>query len=87
MRDAVGKMRRPSAASWCGDDRDYLIWTQMPPKNRCKHKLMSIVPIVPVRVQGGYASRCLICGAVGPVRGNGETARRALLERGIRNEE
>ena len=86
MSDAVGKMGRPSAASWCGDDHDYSIWTQMPP-HRCKHKLMGIVPIVSVWVQGGYTSRCLICGAVGPIRGGTETARRALLEKGTRNED
>jgi hypothetical protein len=80
----LGKMRRPNS-SWYGC-HDHPIWTQMPP-DRCKHKLMSIVPVVPVRVEGGYASRCLLCGTVGPVRGNGQAARRALLERGTRNEE
>jgi hypothetical protein len=71
--------------SWYGG-HEHPIWTQMPP-DRCKHKLMSIVSIVPVRVEDGYAARCLLCGTVGPVRGNGQSARRALLERGTRNEE
>jgi hypothetical protein len=66
--------------------REYPTYRRTPP-NRCEHRLMSIVPIVPVRVEGGYASRCLLCGTVGPVRANGEAARRALLERGARNEE
>ena len=54
---------------------EYLI-----PPNRCKHRLVGIVPIVAVRVQDGYASRCLLCGGVGPVRENVERARLALLE-------
>jgi hypothetical protein len=49
------------------------------PSDRCKHRLMGIVPIVAVRVEGGYASRCLLCGALGPVMRNGETSRRLLL--------
>jgi hypothetical protein len=39
--------------------------------NQCKHRLVGMVPIVAVRVQEGYVSRCLLCGAVGPVRENG----------------
>jgi hypothetical protein len=48
--------------------------------NRCKHRLVGIVPIVAVRVKDGYVSRCLLCDVVGPLRENGESARLALLE-------
>jgi hypothetical protein len=50
------------------------------PPNRCKHRLAGIVPIVAVRLEDGYASRCLLCGTVGPVKENVENARVALLE-------
>jgi hypothetical protein len=50
------------------------------PSERCKHTLVSITPIVPVRVEGGHKSRCLLCGAVGPVAGNVEDSRRMLLD-------
>jgi hypothetical protein len=52
----------------------------------CQHRLLSVVPIVAVRIEGGYAARCLLCGAVGPVRDNRETAQRELLDRGVRDE-
>jgi hypothetical protein len=57
------------------------------PQTRCQHKLLSVVPVVSVRVEGGYVSRCLLCGSVGPVRDNGESARRVLMERGVSEEE
>jgi hypothetical protein len=57
------------------------------PQDQCGHKLLDIEPIVFVRVEGGYAGRCLLCGVVGPVRGNGRTARVALLEQETRHEE
>jgi hypothetical protein len=53
----------------------------------CGHKLLSVVPVVSMRVEGGYAGRCLLCGTTGPVRGNGEDARRVLLEQMVRDEE
>ncbi len=55
----------------------------------CGHKLLSVVPVVSIRVEvGGYVGRCLLCGTTGPVRGNGEDARRAvLLEQMVREEE
>lgn len=52
------------------------------PQSQCRHWLLSVVPIVSVRVKGGYAGRCLLCGVVGPVRGSWQTARVALLEAG-----
>ena len=55
------------------------------PQNQCPHRLLSVVPIVSVVVEGGYAGRCLLCGVVGPVRGSGRTARVALLEQEIRH--
>jgi hypothetical protein len=49
--------------------------------DRCGHRLMSVVPIVSIRVESGcYATRCLLCGTTGPVRGNEEAARLVLLE-------
>jgi hypothetical protein len=50
------------------------------PSDRCKHALVGITPTVPVQVEGGYESRCLLCGAVGPVAGNVEDSRRMLLD-------
>jgi hypothetical protein len=49
--------------------------------DRCGHRLLSVVPVVSIRVEDGYAGRCLLCGTTGPVRGHGEDARRALLEK------
>ena len=49
--------------------------------DRCGHRLMSVVPVVSVRVEGGYAGRCLLCRTIGPVRGTEEDARRAVLEK------
>ena len=56
--------------------------------DRCRHRLLSVVPIVSIRVEGGcYAARCLLCGTTGPVRGNGEAARLVLLEQMVREED
>jgi hypothetical protein len=60
---------------------------QLIPPSRCQHRLLSVVPIVSVRVEGGYVSRCLLCGSAGPVRDNGESARGVLLDGGVRDEE
>jgi hypothetical protein len=56
-------------------------------EDRCRHKLLSVVPVVSMRVEGGYAGRCLLCGKTGPVRGNGEDARRVLLEKMVGDEQ
>ena len=53
----------------------------------CGHGLLSVVPVVSMRVEGGYAGRCLLCGTTGPVRGNEEAARRVLLERMVLDEQ
>jgi hypothetical protein len=53
----------------------------------CGHRLLSVDPIVSLRVEGGYAARCLLCGTTGPVKGNGEAARLALLEQMVRNDQ
>jgi hypothetical protein len=47
---------------------------------QCKHRLIDIAPIVSVRVEGGYKSRCLLCGVIGPVRSNSQAARGMLLD-------
>jgi hypothetical protein len=55
--------------------------------DRCRHRLLSVVPIVSIRLEGGYAARYLLCGTTGPVRGNAEAARRVLLEQMVRDEQ
>ncbi len=55
--------------------------------DRCGHRLLSVVPIVSMRVEGGYAGRCLLCGTTGPVRGDGEAARGVLLDRMVSAEQ
>ena len=49
-------------------------------EEQCSHRLLSVVPVVSVRVEGGYVGRCLLCGTTGTARANGEAARRTLLE-------
>jgi hypothetical protein len=56
------------------------------PEDRCGHRLLSVVPIVSMRVEGGYAARCLLCRTTGPVRGTGEAARGVLLEQRVNDE-
>ena len=53
----------------------------------CRHKLLSVVPVVSIRVEAGYLGRCLLCGTTGRVTGNGEDARRVLLEKMVRDEQ
>jgi hypothetical protein len=55
--------------------------------DRCGHRFLSVVPIVSMRVEGGYAGRCLLCGTTGPVRGDGEAARGVLLDRMVSDEQ
>ena len=55
--------------------------------DRCGHRLLSVIPIVSMRVEGGYAGRCLLCGTTGPVRGDGEAARGVLLDRMVSDEQ
>ena len=56
-------------------------------EDRCGHRLLSVVPVVSMRVEGGYAGRCLLCGTTGPVRGDGEAARGVLLEQMVSDEQ
>ena len=57
-------------------------------EDRGRHRLLSVVPVVSMRVEeGGYLGRCLLCGTTGPVRSNGEDARLILLEQMVRDEE
>jgi hypothetical protein len=55
--------------------------------DQCGHRLLSVVPIVSMLVEGGYAGRCLLCGTTGPVRGDGEAARGVLLDRMVSDEQ
>jgi hypothetical protein len=54
---------------------------------RCGHRLLSVVPLVSIRVEGGYRGRCLLCGTNGPIRGNAEAARGGLFNRVPGNEQ
>lgn len=60
-------------------EHEYPALSNAEPSDRCKRKIAGIEPVVSVRVEGGYASRCLLCAAVGPVMGSGEASRRMLL--------
>jgi hypothetical protein len=68
-------------------DDEYRVSRPEHSEDRCGYTLLSVVPIVSMRVEGGYAARFLLCGSAGPVRDNGESARRGLLNRGVRDEE
>jgi hypothetical protein len=68
------------------DEGNLSVKQKLVPQIQCLHRLLNIVPIVSVRVESGYAGRCLLCGVVGPVRGSGQTARVALLEQEERHE-
>ncbi len=57
------------------------------PQALCEHRLLSVVPIVSLRVEGGYAARCLLCGTKGPVRSSEEEARGMLLDQLVPNED
>jgi hypothetical protein len=53
----------------------------------CGHRLLSVVPIVALRVEDGYVARCLLCGTTGPVKGNADAARLVLLEQMVAAEQ
>ena len=60
---------------------EYGVWTpEHYYSDQCGHRLLSVVPIVSIRIEGGYAARCLLCGTTGSVRGDGEAARVVLLK-------
>jgi hypothetical protein len=69
------------------DDDEYRVSRPEHSDNRCGHRLLSVVAIVSMRVEGGYAGRCLLCGTTGPVRGDGEAARGVLLEQMVSDEQ
>jgi hypothetical protein len=50
------------------------------PRIWCEHRLLSVDPIVSVRVEGGYVGRCLLCGTTGPLRSSERAARGVLSE-------
>jgi hypothetical protein len=54
---------------------------------RCRHRLLSVVPVMSIRVEGGYRGRCLLCGTNGPIRGNADAARGVLLNRVFGNKQ
>ena len=69
------------------DNDEYRVSRPEHSDDRCGHRLLSVVPIVSMRVEGGYAGRCLLCGTTGPVRGDGEAARGVLLDRMVSDEQ
>ena len=69
------------------DNDEYRVSGPEHSDNQCGHRLLSVVPIVSMRVEGGYAGRCLLCGTTGPVRGDGEAARGVLLDRMVSDEQ
>jgi hypothetical protein len=81
-------VQRGPALSGTREQHDYGYRVSRPEHSDgcCRHKLLSVVPIVSIRVEGGYAARCLLCGTTGPVRGNGGAARLVLLEQMVRDE-
>ena len=59
----------------------------MTPNTRCRHRFAGVCTVIVTRVEGGHAARCLLCDAVGPVRGNGVDARHVLLNQKVGDEE
>ena len=50
--------------------------------DRCRHRLLGVVPIVSIGVEDGYAARCLLCGTLGPAMTTTVSAREVLLDMG-----
>ena len=44
------------------DNDEYRVSRPEHSDDRCGHRLLSVIPIVSMRVEGGYAGRCLLCG-------------------------
>jgi hypothetical protein len=84
---SVQRRRSMLAAGRSEHDEAYRASTLDHSEDRCGHRLLSVVPVVSIRVEGGYAARCLLCGTTGPVRGNGKAARGVLLEQMMVREE
>jgi hypothetical protein len=51
---------------------------QTPPEEGCHYA----TPLTIVPVEGGYRARCMVCGALGPLRGSAVAAMKALRESG-----
>jgi len=83
----VSVQRGPALSSTRERDNRYRVSRPQHWDRYCEHKLLSVVPIVSIRVEGGYVGRCLLCGTTGPVRGNGEDVRHVLLEHMVLNEQ
>ncbi len=84
----VRVQREPAALRGTREHDGYRVSRPEHSKDRCcGHRLLSVVPVVSIRVEGGYAARCLLCGTTGPVRGSGGAARLVLLEQMVRDEE
>jgi hypothetical protein len=75
------------ALAGTSEQRDGYLVSRPKHSEQCGHRLLSVVPVVSIRVEGGYVGRCLLCGTTGPVRGNGEDARRVLLDQIVRDEQ
>ena len=67
-------------------DDEYRVSRPEHSQDRCKHRLLSVVPVVDIQVEDGCAVRCLLCGMTGPVRGNRGAARMVLLEQMVRDD-
>ena len=76
----VSVQRRPALGGQRERHDEYRVSRPEHSDDRCKHRLLSVVSIVSIRVEGGYVGRCLLCGSTGPVRARGEAARGALSE-------
>ena len=84
----VSVQRVPALASTSEQHDGYRVSRPQRLDRCCGHKLLSVVPVVSMRVEvGGYVGRCLLCGTTGPVRDNGEDARRVLLEQMVCDEQ
>ena len=68
------------------DDGYRVLWPQH--WGSCRHRLLRVAPVVSMRVgEDGYVGRCLMRETTGPVRGNGEEARRVVLEQMVGDEQ
>ena len=66
-------------------DDEYRVSRPEHSQDRCRHRLLNVVPVVDIQVEDGCAARCLLCGTTGPVRGNRGAARMVLLEQMVRD--
>jgi hypothetical protein len=83
----VSVQRGPALGSSRERHNEYRVSRPEHSEERCIHRLLSVVLVVSIRVEGGYVGRCLLCGTSGPVMGNGGAARLVLLEQMVHDEE